>query len=437
MGTGRQGILVIAWWLFVGLLAGNAGGAQVGTPLRKIDERAAAGAGIRKLEGKHLVLFTDLPPGPAVDDLPAMFDQAYAPWCEYFGLEPGQHAGWQVRGFVIKDKPLFRRLGLLPDFLPPFPNGFSADREFWVYEQPSDYYRAHLVLHEGTHCLMNNLLGGCGPPWYMEGVAELLATHRWQQGKLRLHAFPARRDEVPMWGRIKFIRDGFAARRAKTLKAVLKYAPTVQPETEWYAWCWAAAVLLDGHPRYQERFRRMPRLVRSPDATEQFLRSIGADWDDLAEEWQVFVADLDYGYDVARTAIDFSRGKPLGPSGAKVTVAADRGWQNSGLRLEAGTTYRLQAAGRYQVADQPQVWWCEPNGVSIRYYRGRPLGLLLAAVRPDPPPSAGPSPLIAPIPVGLEIDLVPKTSGTLLLRINESGAELGDNAGTLSVDVRR
>ena len=68
-----------------------------------------------------------------------------------------------------------------------------------------------------------------------------------------------------------------------------------------------------------------------------------------------------------------------------VTVAADRGWQNSGLRLEAGVSYRLTAAGRYQVAKTTKVWWCEPGGVSIRYYRGRPLGILLAAVRPDHP----------------------------------------------------
>ena len=42
------------------------------------------------------------------------------------------------------------------------------------------------------------------------------------------------------------------------------------------------------------------------------------------------------GNDIARTAIDFTPGKPLAASRALVSVAADRGWQNSGLRLEAG-----------------------------------------------------------------------------------------------------
>ena len=56
--------------------------------------------------------------------------------------------------------------------------------------------------------------------------------------------------------------------------------------------------------------------------------------------WQAFVATLDYGYDFDRMAIDFRRGKPLaGP--LTVEIAADRGWQSSGVRLEAGKSYQL------------------------------------------------------------------------------------------------
>ncbi|GAG53252.1 unnamed protein product, partial [marine sediment metagenome] len=165
-------------------------------------------------------------------------------------------------------------------------------------------------------------------------------------------------------------------------------------------------------------------------------RLIGDDWDSLAEQWQVLIADLEYGYDIPRTAVDFTPGRPLAEAGASVRVAAARGWQNSGLRLEAGVTYRIRASGRYQVADQPQIWWCEPGGVSIRYYKGRPLGMLLAAVRAEPARAGEPSALIRPIAVGLETSLDPGHSGTLFLRINDSSAELSDNAGTLSVHIR-
>jgi hypothetical protein len=283
---------------------------------------------------------------------------------------------------------------------------------------------------------MNTILGRGAPPWYMEGMSEMLGTHRWHDGRLTLGYLPASREEVPLWGRVKIVRDDFAARRAKTLRGVFQYGPQAHQDLEPYGWCWAAAIFLDRHPRYQARFRQLTNWVNAPDLPDRLLKLIGSDWDQLAEEWQVFAADLEYGYDFRRTAINFTPGRNLAGQSAKVTVAADRGWQNSGIRLEAGVTYRLRASGRYQVANQPQIWWSEPNGVSIRYYRGQPLGILLAAVRPDRPEPNAPSALLRPISIGLGAELTPKQSGTLFLRINDSSGELSDNAGTLVVEVR-
>jgi hypothetical protein len=117
-------------------------------------------------------------------------------------------------------------------------------------------------------------------------------------------------------------------------------------------------------------------------------------------------------------------------------VAADRGWQSAGLRLEAGSEYRLTASGRYQVGTKPQPWWCEPGGVSLRYYQGRPLGILLAVVRPDRPSPDSPSAFVRPTVVGLSATLRPEQSGTLYFKINHSAAELSGNAGQLEVRVR-
>jgi hypothetical protein len=279
----------------------------------------------------------------------------------------------------------------------------------------------------------------------MEGMAEYLGTHRWENGRLTLGYLPRNRAEVPEWGRIRIIQDAVAQGRALPLKAVVEFPPTVHRETEPYAWCWAAVTLLDRHPRYQQRFRQLIELVGVRDFNERFYRLFDADWQELCEEWQLLVANLEYGYDVPRSAVDFTPGKPLLKrkkgselfSEKAVAVAADRGWQNSGLRLDGGVKYRLTAAGRYQVAKEPKVWWCEPGGVSIRYYQGRPLGILLAAVRPDHPPSGSTTALLRPIVVGLGATLAPTESGTLFLKINDSAGELGDNAGELKVDVRR
>ena len=210
-----------------------------------------------------------------------------------------------------------------------------------------------------------------------------------------------------------------------------------------YAWCWAAVTLLDRHPRYQQRFRQLFQFVREPDFNERFYDFFKPDWQELCEECQLMVANLEYGYDVARSAVDFAPGRPLatiaaGPLGAgTVTIAADHGWQNSGLRLQAGVSYRLTATGRYQVAKEPKVWWCEPGGVSIRYYQGRPLGILLAAVRPEQPAPGSTSALLRPTVVGLGTTLSPQESGTLFLKINDSAGELDDNAGELRITVER
>ncbi len=405
-------------------------------PRMQVDDAKVVAAGIRKLQGKHLTLYTDLPSAPDVDELPAVFDQAFLQWCAYFGVDPVRHADWRMTGFLINDKALFQRTGLLPEDLPTFPHGYARNYEFWLFEQPSPFYRRHLLIHEGTHGFMNTLLGACGPPWYMEGTAELFGTHTWQDGRLTLREVPANKEASPHWGRIKIVRDAMAERRGKRFDDVLGYSWRAHRNTEPYAWCWAAAILLDRHPRYRDRFRQLYRHVLKPDFNDRFVEVFADDLDHLREEWQVFVDDLNYGHDIERNAIDFRPGEPLPPTGRIVSIAADRGWQSSGVQLQADVKYLIRAAGRYQVADRPQIWWCEPGGVSIRYYRGRPLGMLLGAVKPEKPTNSA-SALLHPVPIGQGIRLTPHHTGTLYLKINDSPAELVDNAGELKVKIER
>ena len=394
----------------------------------------AADAGIRKLVGKHITLFTDLASSPEIDELPEIFDQAFPQWCAYFGVDAAKHADWKPRGFLMKSKERFIAAGMLPaDYT--FPNGLSRGLDLWLYDQTSPYYRRHLLLHEGTHCFMNTQLGDCGPPWYGEGMAELLGTHRWDNGKLTLNYFPRRRSEVPKWGRIEIVQTRYAAEQALALDKILAYDYHAHSDNDAYGWCWALAAFLDGHPRYRARFRELPKTVMQPDFQRHFRKRFAADWPLLLEEWQVYVANLDYGYDFERMQLVPTPGKPLPGAGAKVAVAADHGWQPSGLRLEAGRTYQLQASGRFQVADKPRVWWSEPGGVTLRYFHGLPLGVLLAAVRPDEAAPGALSPLVRPVTVGSDATIVPKQSGTLYLRINDSAGRMSDNAGAAAVEV--
>jgi hypothetical protein len=156
----------------------------------------------------------------------------------------------------------------------------------------------------------------------------------------------------------------------------------------------------------------------------------------MVDEFALFADTLAHGHDIPRTAIGFQRGEPLIQGEKKLRVAADRGWQSAGLWLESGRNYRVMATGRYQVAHEPSIWWCEAGGVTIRYHRGRPLGMLLGTLwRPDRPADS-PLPFLAPFSIGTGTTLRPDKSGTLYLAINDSPAELDDNAGSLDVVVR-
>jgi hypothetical protein len=408
-------------------------------PPRAVDDARIKSAGIRRLASQHLVLYTDVPSRPEIDRLPAVFDQAVPQWAVYFGVAETKTDDWQARAYLIADRRRFDALGMMPADHAEFVNGISVGQELWLYDQPTDYYRRHLLLHEGTHVFMSAFLGGCGPGWYMEGTAELLATHRLDEhsGRLTLRIMPRDRNEVPMLGRIKLIRDALAADRELALSAVMQIDNRQQLGNLAYAWCWSAAKLLDSHPRYRERFRELKGHVLERDFNDVVRREFADDWANLSAEWDAFIATLDHGYDFERMAIDFQpAGKAPSPGSIEATIEADRGWQPVGAWLREGTSYRITAKGRYQIAVEEvdgaaRPWPCEPGGVTIEYHDGRPLGMLLGAVDGR---KQGVT-LADTIEIGTDATLMPAGSGNLYLRVNDSPARLDDNRGSLSIRI--
>ena len=166
-----------------------------------------------------------------------------------------------------------------------------------------------------------------------------------------------------------------------------------------------------------------------------FHNSLSKEWVHITRQWHVFVINMEYGYDVEREAFDRKPTTPLPAAGAKITIAADRGWQSSGYLLEAGKAYKIEASGRYQVGNQPKIWWCEPNGITIRYHRKVPLGILLGAIVDEDTLPGTTSVLAMPDVIGMGTESLVDRSGTLYLRINDSPSELSDNAGELTVRV--
>ena len=405
--------------------------------LPELDDGKIAVAGIRKLTGKHLVLYTDVPETiQDVQQLPAVFDAAVPQWAKYFEVDPAKLANWKLVGCVMVSKERFEGAGLYTRDLPDFPNGFQKGSQFWLYDQPSDYYRRHLLLHEGTHAFMSHWLGGAGPPWYSEGMAEMLGTHQWDGTRLVMGYNPPDKTQVPYWGRVKIVRDEFAANRGMTLFDIFRYDAQAHLKNEAYGWCWASTAFLNAHPETHALFQglRSNTADRSIEFSRKFHEALKPVWPQIAEDWQLYVINLEYGYDVARAAVVRKTAQLLNGQ-ATVQVAADRFWQSTGVQVEAGETYELTANGRYSLAKVPKPWWCEPNGITIEYHNRMPLGILLAAV--SDAGEAGITPLATSVQViGTAGKITPQKTGTLYLCLNDSPAKLADNEGSATVVIK-
>jgi hypothetical protein len=82
---------------------------------------------------------------------------------------------------------------------------------------------------------------------------------------------------------------------------------------------------------------------------------------------------------------------------------------------------------------QPRPWISHPQGVTIRYCEGLPIGRLVGVVLPA---AAGQSPSPV-IDLGGAERFTADRDGRLYLRVNDFWSELADNAGGYRVEVRR
>jgi len=413
------------------------------------DVRALEAVGIRTYESKRLRLHTDIDPQAARELLPCI-DAVYDAWVDYFGPLPPNREGteYQVTGYVMKDQTLFRAAELLPEDLPQFLHGRHRGAEFWLNEQESAYYRRHLLIHEATHCFMTALPDVQAPAWYMEGMAELFGAHRFgPDGRIEFRVMPDAEEGFSGFGRVRMVRADVSAGRLLSLDEIDALVPGDFLENSNYGWSWALCKFLDAHPRYRDRFRALGRLTTGTQFAAKLGESYRADLDDLATEWTLFAANLQFGFDFERAAIDFRAGTPPAndETAVPLEVKSDRGWQSSGVLVEQGREYEVSAAGQVTLAPKPVPWISEPQGVSIFYSEGRPIGQLLGAIRIESPAEAAPvegarlraRSMLDVLVIGRSARFTAPVTGTLYLRVNDFWRSLADNEGTYSVEIRR
>jgi hypothetical protein len=403
-------------------------------PPLELDAKRIEAQGITAVTGEHLTLYSDLRDEARCRDLVAAFDAAVPQWGSFFGIPAGQLRPWHLVGFLVQDRERFKAAGLWPEDLPEFPAGYNLGHHFWIFPQEGNYYTRHLLLHEGTHAFMQWFLGGSGPPWYSEGMAEWLALHRWSEGSLELNARIADRNQVDYWGRPKLIRKALEAGRRMRLDELFDFPNSAFRNVESYAWAWAGCEFLARHPSSAKSFAQLPKFAEDSSAafSRDLKRKLKADWDRLELDWQQFIEELDYGILADRLAIRPVEETAQAAEGS-FRLATAWGWQDSGIEVAAGDEKQIEARGRYIVRTGDLPWPCEAGGITIEYYRGRPLGELLVAVLPEDPKF---NEVLVPLPIGTSRRLTFERAGRLLFRINESPVWLEDNTGELEIRVR-
>jgi len=408
----------------------------------KHDAARLAKLGIRKYESKRLILYTDIDPKIA-RTLPPLLDQAYPAWEKYFGKLPPtrERTPFQVTGYLMKDKTLFEKAGVIPADLPRFLNGRHRGYEFWMHDPPWDYYRRHLLIHEATHCYMYSVRDRRFAVWYMEGMAEFFGTHTIDQaGKVTFGVMPQRYEDFVGFGRIEYVQQDCEAGKPLSIKSVTRLRGADYLRNQAYAWSWALCQFLDSHPRYGKRFRALSRIETPSAFRTAFGNLVAAESPHIHSEWILFANGLVYGYDHAHSAISIRPGKPIavGDAPQMFALKTDRGWQSSGIWLDQGQAVEVTAAGRFELAQKPKPWVCEPQGISFRYFHGRPLGEVTAVIVPDSEKSLPiTTRTLSEIPIGRGKRFTAGIQGTVYFRVNDSFALIGDNQGTVKVTVRR
>ena len=416
--------------------------------------------GFHQFSTSHVELITDLEQAKATRLLTAV-EELHPFLEEYFGpLPPARNGGvYHVTGYLMVDRDKFFASGLAQEKQVGSFHGRQIGAEFWLNNQTLDYYRRHLLLHEIIHCYMRHLANNSTfPLWYMEGMAEMIATHcRHEDGqsdggttssstelktenanagakKIEFNVMPRIRSRFTGLERIIILQRDIKKNGVRTLGQITSFDARSFRDVEAYAWCWALCRFLDSHPAYQRSFRELAKtLGQLPfDAT---LNSLYAKQSaEFATEWALFVDGIEHGYDFDRAAINFKPGTPLVGT-VEASVDSARGWQSSGITVQQGTTYSIKSTGQFSIADRPQPWISEANGVSIRFINGRPIGQLMGAIQSGNAGVVSDDSMLREFSLGNATTFKAETSGTLYLRVNEHWGELADNKGQLQVSI--
>lgn len=409
-----------------------------------LDRAALRSQGFTIVESTHLVLVTDLP-ADAVTELPPLADALFEELERQLGkLTPAENGSeFQLTGFLMQAAERFDQAGLLPPEQFSIRHGRNVGYRFWMNNQTEDYYRRHLMLHEFTHCFLMCEYGmiDIPPLWYTEGIAECFATHSLSaEDQATFGVLPESGDAFRGWERIRVLKESFDLEPAAT---VLPSGMTTLTQVRFpasgqftsdqnYAQAWALVWLIRNHPDLQQDFAAFDTVRTS----RQFLAAADsvpkAVWKRLAVMWPLVIDSLTDGFDGERSFPELSPMLKAASAAEprELTLHADRGWQSAGLQFKSGQEIEFTCSGRYVVETDPKPWISEPQGITIDYHRGRPLGEVVAMFI-----SGDGSLASRRIIVGTGTRITAPVDGELWLQINDAESSRENNSGIAIVTL--
>jgi len=416
-----------------------------------LNPAALEAAGLRLLQSRHLVLVTDADPAD-VSDIPELTDSLFNALAKTLPpLKPAADGSdFQVTGFLMEAPERFQRAGLLPDENFIIRHGRHLGYRFWMRNQPSAYYRRHLLLHEFVHCWMMCEAGmrDIPPLWFTEGLAEYLATHSiTRPAPPRFGILPESITGFEGWGRITQLREqafgrtGFPAEQLTPADSGFVLQDVLLPTSNTflselkYAQAWALVWLLNSHPELRTRFAAVNQARSGQDFQTAFTKIDKATLERLAVVWLLMLDCLEEDFDQQRSFPElnprWTTWQPNTPD-TRLTVLANRSWQPTGISTDSNTRLIISATGRCSVHAQPRPWISEPDGITIEYVHSRPLGELTAIAVPR---KATQPPRRTPVGRQARIELPPDAE--LWLQINDHESSRAANSGEYEVSIRR
>ncbi|MBQ9812941.1 MAG: hypothetical protein IJM54_06470 [Thermoguttaceae bacterium] len=355
----------------------------------EIDENKVKALKMRVIERGHIRLYTDLPKSDDVDQIPEALDAAIPHICKFFEIDASRFDNLRVEAFLMSDVNSFIDIHAL-NGEPRFLYGYSMGDRIFAKDQKLGYYNRFLLLHELVHTLMHEIFGDLRPRWYSEGSAEYLALHEWdpKRKEIKIAQIPKSYEATPGFGRLRQIQEIVKENRAPTLYRIINFEPQDFVDVSTYSWSWALVMFLNNSPKYKGIAELLPYWSLTDEPNRLFVEAIGDRWNELENDWADFIGRIDYNYDFDASsvgeAIAVSSTGEVG-NGAIVEIAADRGWQNTGLRLDANSSYKMTCAGRFKfyLSGPDRLFNFEGTGATVQYVNGKPIGRLEAVVVPD------------------------------------------------------